>query len=166
MNLERVNRILYHDKYKEYLNKILKYEEKREFCKHDMQHFLDAARITYILNLENNLGIDKEVIYALGLLHDIGRWREYEEGIPHNVASCDLSDEILIDSGFTEKEREQIKSAILNHRNSNENKDELENKSLLEIFYRADKLSRSCFNCKNREKCNWTNEKKNLNIYY
>ena len=32
------------------------------------------------------------------------------------------------------------------------------------LFYRADKLSRSCFSCPAREKCDWPEEKKNLEI--
>ncbi|MCY6370805.1 HD domain-containing protein [Clostridium ganghwense] len=166
MELERVNKILHHEKFKEYMKKITKHERKREFCKHDIQHFLDAARIAYILNLEKNLGINKEIIYAVGLLHDIGRWRQYEDGTPHNIASSDLSERILIDSGFTEGERKEIRKAILGHRKKDKDKSIEEEDSLRSIFYKADKLSRNCFNCRSKKKCNWPDEKKNLDIYY
>lgn len=163
--MERVNRILTHNYYKECLEKLMKYEEKREFCRHDLKHFLDCARITYILNLENNLGIDKEIIYALGLLHDIGRWKEYSQGIPHNIASCQISEGILIDCGFLEGEIKEINDAILKHRKNNisNGKGKL---SLQEIFYKGDKLSRNCFECKSIMNCNWSDEKKNLEIDY
>lgn len=167
MELERVNKILCHQRYKEYLKKIVKHERRREFCKHDIQHFLDTARIAYILNLEKNLGIDKEIIYAVGLLHDIGRWRQYEDGTPHNIASSDLSEKILIDSGFNEEERKEIRKAILGHRKKDRDANiTKEEDSLSSIFYRADKLSRSCFNCRSKKNCNWPDEKKNLDIHY
>lgn len=165
MELERVNKILHNEEYKKYLKKIAIYEEKRKFCKHDMNHFLDTARITYILNLEKKLGINKEIIYALGLLHDIGRWKEYEENIPHDIASADLSKRILIESGFNECEREEIINAILSHRK--DNKENYKKKDdLCSIFYKADKICRKCFQCKSKEECNWTDEKKNLHIKY
>lgn len=166
MELERVNKILYNQTYKEHINKIVKHEIKREFCKHDIQHFLDTARIAYILNLEKNLGIDKEIIYAVGLLHDIGRWRQYEDGTPHNIASFDLSEKILIDSGFNKEERKEIRKAILTHRKKDEDSNIIEEYSLSSIFYIADKLSRSCFNCRSTKECNWSDEKKNLEIHY
>ena len=37
-------------------------EKSRIFCKHDLQHSLDVARIAYILNLEADLKIEKEII--------------------------------------------------------------------------------------------------------
>ncbi|MCY6484693.1 HD domain-containing protein [Clostridium aestuarii] len=164
--MERVSKILYHEKFNEYLKKIMKYERKREFCKHDIQHFLDTARIAYILNLEKGFNIHKEVVYGAALLHDIGRWREYENGIPHNIASSDLSEKILIDSGFSKIEIQKIKKAILNHRKKD--KDIIEEKEayLSDIIYAADKLSRNCFCCRSRKKCNWSDEKKNLNLKY
>ncbi|MPN04809.1 hypothetical protein SDC9_152057 [bioreactor metagenome] len=143
----------------------MKHEEEREFCKHDIQHFLDTARIAYILNLVKNLGIDKEVIYALGLLHDIGRWKQYEDGTPHNIASFDLSEKILMDSNFNEEERTEIRKAILSHRKKEMELNIVEENSLSSIFYIADKLSRSCFNCKSTKECNWSDEKKNLDIH-
>ena len=71
--MNRVDLILEHPKYQEYLDKIKQAEEKRIFCLHNMNHFLDVARIAYIMNLEEELGIAKEIIYATALLHDIGR---------------------------------------------------------------------------------------------
>ena len=37
------------------LTKTQQAEEDREFCKHDLQHFVDVARITYILLLESGV---------------------------------------------------------------------------------------------------------------
>ena len=89
--MERVNKILYNEKYKELLNKLNKLEKERVFCKHNMEHFLDLARIAYIKVLEEGLNYNKEVIYAIALLHDIGRVFEYENGIPHDDGICKYS---------------------------------------------------------------------------
>ncbi|WP_138205792.1 HD domain-containing protein [Haloimpatiens lingqiaonensis] len=159
--MDRINKIINHKKYIDYLYKINKLEINRELCHHDMQHFIDVSRIMYIINLENNFSFDKEVIYACGLLHDIGRWQQYESNIPHEIASADLSQEILKDCYFNEKEMEEILKAIKNHRNK-----ENEQNSLSELLYKSDKLSRACFKCSARKQCNWSDEKKNLNIKY
>lgn len=157
--MKKVNDILNNTLYKENLERLLKYEEKREFCRHDLKHFIDMARIAYIMVLEKGLPYSKELIYAIGLLHDIGRVKQYEEGIPHHIASVELSKEILKKIDFTEEEKNIIIKSIQNHRK--EADDEL---SL--IIYRSDKLSRECFNCKTINDCYWSDEKKNLKINY
>lgn len=157
--MEKINKILNDEKYKEYLYKIKKFEEKRIFCKHDLGHFLDMSRIAYIMVLEKKLNFSKEVIYAIGLLHDIGRWMEYEKGVDHHKASVELSKNILINCDFSEAEIDLILKAIAAHRVKN-------SEILNEIIYKSDKLSRNCMECAAREECNWSDDKKNLNISY
>ena len=77
--MKKVNDILNNSVYKESLEKLLKYEEKREFCRHDLKHFIDMARIAYIMVLEKGLPYSKELIYAIGLLHDIGRVKQMKK---------------------------------------------------------------------------------------
>ena len=103
--MERVNKIFNNILYKEYLNKLEAYEEKREFCRHNLEHFLDMSRIAYMMVLEKNLQYSKEVIYAIGLLHDIGRVEQYEKGIGHHIASFNIAKEILKDIDFKEEEK-------------------------------------------------------------
>ena len=62
--MERVNGILKDPLYRTCLSKIALFERDRIFCGHDMAHFLDVARLAYIFNLEENLGIEKEEIYT------------------------------------------------------------------------------------------------------
>ena len=93
MGMERVNRIWRHRTYQECLEKIRAHEETREFCRHTPEHFLDVARLTYILALEEGIQAGlKELIYAAGLLHDIGRHLQYEKGIPHQTASAEIAE--------------------------------------------------------------------------
>ncbi len=138
-------------------------EETRVFCRHQMNHLLDVARIAYILNLEMKLGISQDLIYAAALLHDIGKGRQYEEGIPHETASADLAEQILADMpaklAFTSEEQQQILTAIRGHRRLRCDAEPLE-----ALLYKSDKMSRACFACPAESQCNWSNDKKNMEI--
>ena len=50
---DKINLIIENHSFQYNLTKIETLEIQREFCKHDMQHFLDVARLMYIINLEN-----------------------------------------------------------------------------------------------------------------
>lgn len=158
--MERVNRILEHGSYQECLRKNEEAEEDRRFCRHDMAHFLDVARIAWILNLQEKAGVKQELIYAAALLHDCGRWRQYEDGTPHERASAQIAPQILLECGFEKEERESVLAAIREHRNPESAK----TAGLTGLLYRADKLSRSCFSCKVCAECDWPEEKKNRRI--
>ncbi|WP_303859899.1 HD domain-containing protein [Alkalibaculum bacchi] len=145
---DRVNKILRNKKYKEYLKRIEGLEKTRIYCKHHIVHFMDVARIAYILNLEEESGIDKEKIYVTALLHDIGRWVEYEKGIDHALASKELAYEILKDCGFTYEETVVICQAIGHHRIK-----ENHPTTLSRYLYQADKLSRPCTSCESIGTC-------------
>lgn len=138
-------------------------EETRIFCRHQMNHLLDVARIAYILNLEMKLGISRDLIYAAAILHDIGKGRQYEEGIPHETASADLAEQILADMPaklvFTPEEQQQILTAIRGHRRLRCDAEPLE-----ALLYKSDKMSRACFACPAESQCNWSNDKKNMEI--
>ncbi len=159
--MDKINSILNNEKFKDYIKKNKRYERDRKFCRHNLQHFLDVARVSYILVLENKIDVSKDIVYGAALLHDIGRWIQYKENIPHEIASHRLAEEILTSAGYEELETEIILSAILNHRKE----DNLEG-SFNHIFYLSDKLSRNCFHCKAVQECKWSKEKKNYNISY
>lgn len=155
--MDRINCILKDKDFLIFLKKNEELEVDRIFCHHDIVHFLDVCRIARIINCERELEIDKELIYAAGLLHDIGRWVEYKTGKDHAIASAELAEAILIRSNFNQAERQEILLAIRAHRDK-------EHKTYLSsILYQADKASRLCFKCKAKNKC-----KRFLNgeIYY
>lgn len=158
--MERVNRILHDEFYQKCLQANAECERERVFCRHDMSHLLDVARLAYLRNLEEGLGFDKEMIYAAAMLHDIGRFVQYTEGISHEIAGAELAPDILRRCGFDEEETRQIVQAIGAHRRK-EIKDEL---TLGGVLYRADKQSRRCFACEAAAECNWPEEKKNKEI--
>ncbi len=158
--MERVNRILENERFQSCLEKIRECEEERIFCHHDMTHFLDVARLAYLINLEENVGVSKERIYAAALLHDIGRHKQYLEGMPHEMASAQIAPDILRECGFSGEETAQIVEAIANHRNALAK----DRRDLTGLIYRGDKLSRGCFGCRAEKACNWKKEKKNLKL--
>jgi len=164
--MERYNQILFHEKYKEYIEKNNQAEANRRFCHHNMGHFLDVARIAMILYQAELYEIvpdaAKDIIYGTALLHDVGRWMQYAEGIPHEKAGVMLAGDILSDCGYDEKERALVLEAIENHRNA----DVKDEKNLSGLLYRADKLSRACFACDARNECDWKMEKKNSEIQW
>lgn len=156
--MERVNRICRHPLWRESMEQIRALERERIFCKHDAAHCMDVARLAYMENLENHLGIAQGLIYAAALLHDIGRHLQYREGTPHEQGSAALAETILADCGYTPAEREDIISAILRHRTAGtESRNDLAG-----LLYRADKASRLCLFCDAAGACRWPEGKKNL----
>jgi HD superfamily phosphodiesterase len=145
--MERFNRILQDGAFREHVAWIEERERTRIFCRHDLTHFLDVARIAYILSLEEELKVGKELIYTAGILHDLGRWVEYDTGADHAVESRRIAQGFLERHGYGREEQDIILSAIGNHRNR------YAERPFDDVFYRADKLSRPCITCPARPQC-------------
>jgi len=158
--LERIDRIINNEKYIAHLLLTEEIEQSRQFCGHGRDHLISAARIAWILNLEMGLGLEKDVVYAAGLLHDIGRDVQYEKGVPHELASAEIAPSILSECGYNPEEIDRIVLAISLHRT----KEIAAEESLSGILYRADKLSRACFWCKADKDCKWPEQKKNRGV--
>lgn len=161
----RVHKIYGHPLFQKCLEENREAEKERVFCRHDMTHNLDVARLSYIFSLERGYRISKEEIYAAALLHDIGKWQQYKDGTPHEKASALLAKEILKEAGFSKEESVRIRGAILCHRISDEKKQN-ESGALAEILYDADKISRACYACPVERACNWDENKKNRKIIW
>ena len=185
--LSRVQAVYAHPLFRECLDKNRAAEETRAFCVHDMNHFLDVARLAYIFSLERGYKLAKEEIYGAALLHDIGKWRQYTEQVPHEQAGAEIAEKILRETGFTEEERGRMLGAILEHRgkmgpketspeemnpkemnpkgmNPKEKVPKDKKRCLAEVLYDGDKISRACYACSVEKECNWSEEKKNLGI--
>lgn len=160
--MDRINKIINHDLFIEHLKKNEAAEADRSFCRHNMAHLLDVARIAMILNLEKGLSLEKDVVYGAALLHDIGRHVQYENGTPHEQAGAIIAPDILRECGYSDSETSVIIDAIRHHRTEEIAKDN----SLSGILYCADKASRPCFACNMEKACNWKKEKKNMHIKY
>ncbi|MGL4607160.1 MAG: HD domain-containing protein [Eubacteriaceae bacterium] len=158
-SMENTNRLFENKDYQSYLNRIHFHEKNRAFCKHNLSHFLDVARIATIKSREAPLSLTRDLIYTTALLHDIGRFQQYEDKTPHEIASHKLATGLIQTLDFSGDEKKIILEAIINHRNPN-------TEGFNRIFYESDKLSRSCFGCIEEQNCHWSKEKKNLKINY
>jgi len=147
--MTRVSQILEHPRFLRYMAMNAEAEKNRRFCKHDFGHVFDVARVAYILNLEKGLGIDKEIIYAAALLHDIAKWKQYADGVDHASEGAILAKEILEETGFNAAETEEITNAIAAHRIVT-----TEKSYLGEILYQSDKACRPCRLCSSLAECN------------
>ena len=107
------------------------------------------------------LPLDKELVYATALLHDIGRYEQYENGTPHNEAGAKLAGEIMASCGFTEDECARAVNAIKGHR-----RDSSDGDVFCHLLYKADKLSRDCYRCEAEPECYWDAEQKNMRVKY
>ncbi|MBM7622718.1 HD domain-containing protein [Sporohalobacter salinus] len=160
--MRRLNKLINSKEYNHYLQKNSQREDNRIFCKHNWQHFIDVARITYLLVLEEDLDKKiliewqleeksslKELIYTAAFLHDIGRWKQYDTGQDHAEVSANLAKDLLQEYGYDSLEEKIILTAIREHRDK-PNSD----KSILgQLLCRGDNLSRNCIRCSSREEC-------------
>ena len=153
----KYQRILKNRSYISLINNIESKERNRFFCRHGMEHLIAVARIAYIISLEEQSGISKDIIYAASLLHDIGRAEEYDTGRSHNEAGAEKAEAILRECDYSDDEIKEITEAIRTHGH-----DGYPEKAapLERLLCMADKLSRTCFNCPAHEECNWADDKK------
>lgn len=149
-SLSRVNKLIDHPLYENYMQKITEAETQRAYCKHGFDHSLAVARIAHAYLLEQGEpSVSKEVIYAAALLHDIGRWVEYETGEDHAQASAALARPILDEGGFKPDEIKIIETGIREHRaHAGENLSVLGRALAL-----ADDWARDCRGCEAKKDC-------------
>lgn len=159
--MNRMNQILKHPLFKQYMDANAAKETERIFCRHNLPHVLDVARIACILNLEEAYGLDKDLIYGAALLHDIGRHVQYETGEKHAFVSARLAPQILRGCGYSEEEVNTIISAIYTH----SDKSIIGDRNLNGLIARADQLSRPCYVCSAEQLCDWDEERKNKELY-
>lgn len=150
--MDRCAKIIEHRKYRLYLEKNESLEAERIYCGHHFEHLLTVARLTYLLLLEEGQPfISREIAYAAGLLHDIGRFKEYQAGGDHAELSSELAGPILEEAGFKLSERLLIEKAIAQHRT--DDSDHIHRSPLSKALSKADKYARLCFRCKASDDC-------------
>lgn len=196
-NMKYTEQLLKNPEYIKLQNEILVWERERVYCRHELSHALDVCRMAWIMYLEMYVGLgedDTEVcpkpenqkrsgeleeikdrIYVIGLLHDIGRVRQYQTGEHHAVAGKVIAEQILTEISYPEKWMKEDLPIIAKHtgRAYNSRTSEVEtekNRSLTgQMEYcicRADHLSRNCFCCEAAETCKWKEEERNRTILY
>lgn len=165
--MKRIELLLNDPVFNQHMQHNAELEVEPQFCRHDIHHHIDVARIAYILVLEHNdlnyfvkearlsgRLAAKEVIYAAGLLHDIAKWQEYKAGADHAAIGARLAREILPRVFFNPHEIDIICQAVYEHRNISRDMS-----FLGERIHRADNLSRVCAKCEQRGQCPKTQNK-------
>jgi uncharacterized protein len=160
--MERIDKIINNEEFRRIVAETEELEKDRVFCHHDMDHFLDVARIATMIASDEDIDVPRDMIYAAALLHDIGRGEQYRSKTPHEEASARLAPAILADCDFSDEEIRNISEAIRQHGNEAV-KDEPD---LTGLLYRADKASRKCYMCKAVDQCHKKPEKRVMTIKY
>lgn len=137
-------------------------ERDRIFCHHDMDHFLDVARIAALMAADEGIVIDRDIIYACALLHDIGRAQQYKDGTEHEKAGVPIAESILKECGCRDEDIRIITDAIKSHGDESV-KDDMD---LNGLIYRADKASRKCYMCAAADRCHKPERKRVAKIRY
>lgn len=160
--LTYANRLLRLPAYRDALDTLANLEENRSFCRHDLSHFLDVARIARILLLERALSYDPDDLYVAALLHDLGRIAQMRDGTPHREAGIPMAEKFLEAINFPAERRGLILAAVSGHGNENPAPDD----AFVALFREADRLSRPCCVCPAAADCYWPDTKKNHTLTY
>lgn len=166
-NMDRFNRLLHDEEVIGSFEKLETLEQERIYCRHGLCHALDVARIGYIMMLEAaDAVVSKEMFYVAALLHDLGRVKQYESGMPHHAAGAELAAHLLSKYAFTEEEKNAVCGAIAMHTHTDAPEVKEDAVSILaKYLYLADKKSRNCFCCGAQASCNWSEEEKNYDLF-
>lgn len=156
--------------YQKELEKLISYESNRIFCKHDLTHFKEVARIATVVARQNQLFISVSEIEITALLHDMGRVKQYEKGISHEKAGVAFAREILFSLGCDKKMVHRVCHAIAQHSQRQNVQLRMANvhkiQELGELISYADQFSRTCYCCNAKKECKWKEEEKIKKAYY
>jgi uncharacterized protein len=103
---------------------------------HDSQH---VYRVLYLaLDISKEFNVDKDVLIAVALMHDIGRDAQFKNPeCDHAIVGADMAYDYLSDIGWNENKAAHVKACIATHRFRNSSPPEsIEAK----ILFDADKL--------------------------
>ena len=168
--MDIIDEVLQHPYYLRQLQVLQTYEQDRCFCRHDMAHFQEVARIAKVIAGQNSLSIPQEMITLAALFHDMGRVQEYEQTISHAEASAAFAREILFALDYPSTRIEEICQAILAHSRRQDAEVRyaraFQIRTLGELISYADQLSRKCYMCSAASDCKWPKEQRILQNYY
>lgn len=160
--MNNTNYLLTHDSYQKLVKDLADQESERIFCKHSLQHFIDVARICYIHCLEDQIPVDKDLVYVTALLHDLGRSLSRTDGKDHHLHSLEIARSFLQEMDFNSEQQAHILQAISQHSHTQE----IATDPFVRAFQLADKEARLCFQCPAYDLCYWPEERKNQVLKY
>lgn len=80
------------------------------------EHGIRDYQLAMKLAHEDGVSVDEEVLFAAGLLHDMGGFAPFEkQGVDHAVRSTEVIDPVLKAAGFPMAKADAVKKAILTH---------------------------------------------------
>lgn len=171
VGMKYTERILKNKMFLQIQQDIRRHEKDRIYCHHEMEHALDVCRMAWILYLEEHLGMEfqedgwremKDRFYVAGLLHDIGRARQYAAGEHHSAAGARLAEQILIQIHYPAAWMEETLQIIREHHGRGY---KTQDKNCIRYYIeRADHLSRCCFCCAAAGTCKWSAKERNQTI--
>lgn len=145
---DRIQCLLANRQFITYMDQNATAEKDRLFCRHGLDHSLAVAEAAVVMAQAQQQPIKDDVVYAAGLLHDIGRWREYAAKEDHALVGSVLAVEILRNCGYNREEEQTVIMAIKHHRN-----EQNQGQDLSAVLYRSDKLVRPCSTCQAKKQC-------------
>ena len=165
----QIDRLLQHPMYRARLELLQELERKRDFCGHNLEHFMKVGRIAEYVVAKNELLFAEEVVWGAALLHDMGRVEQYRQGISHEKASVAFAREILFSLDWNVSDIDMVCEAIGSHSHRQCAADRWrkmpELVSLTEVISFANQFSRTCYKCHMADACKWTEEEKIQKAY-
>jgi HD superfamily phosphodiesterase len=80
------------------------------------EHGIRDYQLAMKLAREEGVKVDEEVLFAAGLLHDMGGFPPYEkQGVDHAVRTTQVIDPVLREAGFPMEKAEAVKKAVVTH---------------------------------------------------
>lgn len=157
--MDKIQGIINHPVFMDSIKQIELLEMERKYCKHDMKHFVAVTKIMTNINNKENLLYTDEQIHAAGLLHDVGKFIQYQTGEPHQYAGIDIAETIMSDVGFSQADISLVLTAIKEHSGW------VKREGFSELLRKSDKLSRQCYECQVSDQCKWPIEMRNKRSY-
>lgn len=100
----------------EYLERLPDHDLSEGSQKGEMMHAYGTAYISAAIAQER--GLDPELAFIIGLMHDAGRIEGNPDGENHGSKGAEIADKVLAEMGmFSKEEIETIFLAIYNHSN-------------------------------------------------
>ncbi len=103
---------------KEYIEENIFTQYESNDKAHGIVHIMEVIRRAFALNDTFKLGLDENIIYAICVYHDLGKYEDHK--IHEKIAASNFINDENMKKFFTNEERNIIKEAIQDHRSSKE----------------------------------------------
>ena len=101
---------------KKYIGENIFPQYEKNYKGHGILHILEVIRRAFALNKNLNLGLDKNMIYAIASCHDLGKY--INSDIHEKIAADFFIKDNNMKRFFNDEQRIIIKEAIEDHRSS------------------------------------------------